>query len=57
MIRAALGEHDRLEGIDPDDASVLLFFFAHVLTIEADLDQVEVEKFISQVIELADSAT
>jgi hypothetical protein len=55
LLRAALGEPERLEGINPNDAGALLFFLAHVLLVDQQLDDAQVESFVDQVLRLASS--
>lgn len=54
VLRAALGEPERLAGVDPDDAGVLLFFLTHAILTEAELNALELEKFVEMVFTLAD---
>ena len=55
VLWGALGEPERLEGIDPNDAGVLLFFLTHVLMTEANLNDSEVDDYVDSVLALADA--
>ncbi|MGH8880835.1 MAG: hypothetical protein ACRD0P_26365 [Stackebrandtia sp.] len=55
VLWAALGEPERLDGTDPDDARVLLYFLTYEIMSEIKLGDVELNAYVDAVLELAAS--